>query len=259
MKDSTATLNYEDRTFNILAANPQQLGSIVVIIGRLLGLSREFNKVVKPAPTSIIDVGANVGSYSLMFHFCFPGAKIVAIEPSSHNMPYLNYNCGSIPEIEIRQFALGNERSKGTLSIPSSEQKQLNNDYPETHTGCLSLYGESGDLQEEVDVFPLDELEFEHPVGLIKIDVEGHEIQVLEGATQTIKKDKPALLVEVREDNLKMAGATKWQLFRQLAGMGYFPRWQYGMDTMFYPVGVDYILDKLDYHFMDGVEKGWAK
>ena len=255
MKDSTATINYEDRTYKIKSANPQQLGTTVGIVGRLLGLSREFNKVISPAPTSIVDVGANVGAYSLMFNYSFPGAKIVAIEPSTYNMPYLHYNCGPVPEIEISQFALGSKRGKGKLAIPSKNQKNLNNDYHETHTGCLSLYGESGNLQEEVDIFTLDELNIKRPIGLIKIDVEGHEIHVLEGARKTITEDQPALLVEVREDNLKMAGATKWLLFRTLASMGYFPSWVYGSDTMFYPKGIDYILDKLDYTFME-MKKG---
>ena len=259
MKDSTATINYEDRHFKIKCANPQQLGTTVGVVGRLLGLSKEFNKVIDPAPTSVVDIGANVGSYSLMFHYCFPEAKILAIEPSTYNMPYIEYNCGHIPEIEIRQLAIGSKMGSGMLSVPSQEQKQLNNDYPDTHTGCLSLHGKSDNLQEEVDIFPLDELNIQRPIGLIKIDVEGHEIHVLDGASKIIEEDRPKLLVEIREDNLKMAGMKKWHLYRKLAGMGYFPRWKYGHDSMFYPVGIDYILDKLDYNFMEETKRGWAR
>lgn len=258
MKDSFATINYEDRSYKVMAANPQQLGTTVSVMGRMIGLAAEFRKVMDPAPTSIIDCGANVGAYSVMFNYCFPDAKIVAIEPSSHCMPYLTYNCEDIPQIEIRQFAVGSARSKAELALPTEEQKDFYNDYIDTHTGCLSLYGKSDYLREEVDVFPLDELEFQRPIGLIKIDVEGHEVEVLKGGMKLIEEDKPVMLIEVHDANFVMAGTEKWDFYRLLAGMGYMPIFQYGNDFLFYPKGIDYILDRLDYKFMTGVKKGFT-
>jgi FkbM family methyltransferase len=254
VKDSTATINYEEHNYKIKAANPQQLSTTVGVLGRLIGLAKEFRKVVDPVPNSIVDIGANVGAYSIMFNYCFPHAKILAIEPSTNCMPYITYNCANIPEIEIRQFAVGSEQSQGMLAIPTSDQRVMHNDYHDTHTGCLSLYGKSNNLREEVDIFPLDELDVERPVGLIKIDTEGNELEVLKGAKKIIEEDQPVMLIEVHEPNLNMAGVTKRQLYRLLAGMGYFPLWQYGKDFLFYPKGIDYFLDKLDYKFMEGVD-----
>lgn len=251
MKDSYATINYEDgRTIKIKGANPQQLGSAVHILGRIKYLDAYFKKIIERIPVSVIDVGANIGAYSLMFNYLWPDVSLVAIEPSSYNQPYLKYNIGHIPEIDIRPFALGSERGSGVLAIPTTEQKIITNDYHDTHTGCLSLYGESDNMREKVDIFPLDELDIPRPVGFIKIDVEGHEVEVIRGARKTIEEDKPLMLIEFHEANMTMAGTTKNHLFRLLAGMGYFPTDGLGpVDLLFRPVGIGYILDRLDYTF----------
>lgn len=257
MKDSTAVINYDDFSIKIKCANPQQLGSTTAVLGRIIGLAKEFRKVIEPVPNCIVDAGANVGAYSVLFHNVFPEAKIISIEPSSHNIPYLEYNCKSIPDHEILKLALGSKRERADIAMPTPDQRVLNNDYPETHTGCLSLHGESDNLRETVDVAPLDDLDIQRPVGFIKIDTEGHELHVLLGAQRIIREDKPTMLIEVHEPNINMAGTTRWQLYRLLAGMGYFPMWQYGKDYLFCPVGIDYILDRLDYKFMEGSKKEW--
>jgi FkbM family methyltransferase len=251
MKDSTATINLEDgRSINLKGANPQQLGTVAVIIGRIKYLQSSFAKSIAISPLSVIDIGANIGAYSLLFNYFWPEANIMAIEPSSYNRPYLDYNLGHIPNIEIRQLALGSERSTGEIAVPSPAQKVINNDYWDTHTGTLSLYGKSEYLREKVEIYPLDELDVSRPVNFMKIDVEGHELEVLRGARETIKEDKPAMLIEVHDVNLEMAGTTKNQLFRYLAGLGYFPFRNMGVDMVFRHVGVGYILDRLDYSYV---------
>ena len=54
-----------------------------------------------------------------------------------------------------------------------------------------------------VNVKKLDNLQFENPISFIKIDVEGHEMEVIEGAIETITKNKPILLVEIEEIHSK--------------------------------------------------------
>ena len=50
-----------------------------------------------------------------------------------------------------------------------------------------------------VNVKKLDTFQFENPISFIKIDVEGHEVEVIEGAIATINRNKPILLVEIEE------------------------------------------------------------
>ncbi len=216
MKDSTAVINYEDYSLDIKCANPQQLSTTVGVLGRLIGLTKEFNRNVSPAPKCVVDVGANVGSYSIMFHKTFPEAKIISIEPSSYNMPYLKHNCACIPDNEILQIALGDVRGRVEIAMPTEDQRVLMNDFPTSHTGCLSIYGQSDNLREEVDIYPLDELNIQRPVGFIKIDTEGYEQQVLRGARKIIREDSPVLLVEVHEP--KGFGRVRMQRISDVSG-----------------------------------------
>ena len=59
------------------------------------------------------------------------------------------------------------------------------------------------------------------PVGLIKIDVQGAECMVLEGARQTLQRSRPAMLVEVDDRALRRFGATAEGLRRWLLDAGY--------------------------------------
>jgi FkbM family methyltransferase len=258
MKQSTAIINYDDLTLDIKANNPQQLSTTLMVLGRLIGLRREFRKVISPDPENIIDCGANVGAYSIMFHYCFPEANIIAIEPSSYNMPYITHNCKDIPNIEIRQLAVGSKFDRGVLAQPTLEQREMHNDFLDIHTACLSMYGASSMMKEEVDIFPLDELDLRRPVGFIKIDTEGSDLEVLKGAEKLLKEDKPNILIEIYKPNLAMAGVEPRDIFRLLAGWGFAPFYIYGKDYLFRYVGVDYFFDILDYKFMEGTPKGWA-
>ena len=49
----------------------------------------------------------------------------------------------------------------------------------------------------------IDDINFKNKISFIKIDVEGHEIEVINGAKLTIKKNKPILLVEIEEQHSK--------------------------------------------------------
>ena len=49
----------------------------------------------------------------------------------------------------------------------------------------------------------LDSIKLENKIGFIKIDVEGHELEVIEGALNTIKMNKPVLLIEIEERHSK--------------------------------------------------------
>ncbi|NBU82707.1 MAG: FkbM family methyltransferase, partial [Flavobacteriaceae bacterium] len=72
----------------------------------------------------------------------------------------------------------------------------------------------------EVDVKPLDSFQFEN-VAVIKIDVQGFEPKVLDGAIQTILKHKPVIFIEVEIPQLQVYGWTKEDVFQRLEKLGY--------------------------------------
>ena len=138
-----------------------------------------------------IDVGANDGSY---VHFLRRYARrVIAFEP----MPSL---AGALAQkfrhgVQIEAVALSDHRGTAELHSPVVDGV--------TVTGCSTVsptasatYG--GHRSIEVPMTTLDSI-YKGDVGFIKIDVEGHEQAVLDGAVETIRRCRPRLLVEVDE------------------------------------------------------------
>jgi len=160
-----------------------------------------------------IDVGANVGTY---IHFMKRHARrVYAFEP----VPWLAEALVRkfAPRVVVRPIALSREAGTAVLRIPVVGGMRV--------TGLASLAGAaaSGDGFEEIEVAtrPLDEV-FAGDVGFIKIDVEGHEEAVLDGAARTIARCRPRLLVEIEESRTPGALARIRAFLRRFNYRGYF-------------------------------------
>lgn len=145
-----------------------------------------------------VDVGANVGAYSL--RAALSGMEVYAFEPNPRNIKLLTRNAElNHLTLELADCALGAE--EGTAHL--------------TPNGAVSRITESGEL--EVPVHTLDSYELP-AVDLVKVDVEGYELEVLRGAQKTLERSHPAMMVEMHH----WAGAEKEAaLFQTLKGLGY--------------------------------------
>lgn len=124
--------------------------------------------------SDVVDVGANIGNHSVFFYEIMAINKITAFEPNPENYRRL---VKSAPFATTHQIALSNK--SGTVSsIP----------HP-TNMGA-SYCTDGGDIK----CATLDS--FELSPQLVKIDAEGMECAVLEGARETIKKHRPIMFVE---------------------------------------------------------------
>jgi FkbM family methyltransferase len=167
---------------------------------------------------TVIDVGANVGVYSLFLARW--AHTLVAFE--AH--PQL---CESLRELlpsncRVENVALGNAPGRLTLRVPIIRGGEV---------WCLgtvaalnSFQGEdvAGETRIAVEATTLDAFHAEHlggtpPVTLVKVDVEGFEENVLEGASNTVRRFRPALLVETEYRH----GANIPRIFERILGMGY--------------------------------------
>lgn len=149
-----------------------------------------------------IDVGANIGFYSLVASRYFE--KILAFEPSNENYCRLleAVNCSEINNIQIFNCGLSSETKMAYL--------YLNNENSGGHSVEKKLGGwQAKALAESVYLKRLDEMaiSFEAEMGLefrsrilVKIDVEGHESEVLVGAKEFITNQRPDLFMEVSFD-----------------------------------------------------------
>ena len=142
--------------------------------------------------TEIIDVGANIGYNTLMFSDYGP---VVSFEPVFHEIVSLNVKNNSLRyPVQVIPCALSDEKSVSEIHIPphGRQSETLINYGGTTFNPDDDLKGEGVNVACE----RLDDIYTGIP-SIIKIDVEGHELQVLKGATDTIKKHKPALLIEI--------------------------------------------------------------
>lgn len=126
-----------------------------------------------------IDVGANVGLWSR--DLCKNFAKVKAFEPVADFRECLQKNV-TADNLDILSDALGNEITTAYINITPGNTGHSHID-PNTIG--------RGDVQ----IIPLDLLELED-VDYIKVDCEGYEYRVLQGAEQTVRRCRPVVVVE---------------------------------------------------------------
>lgn len=127
----------------------------------------------------VFDVGAHKAQTSLYFNRLFKESTIHAFEPSSQLFEILERNVSLYENIIAHNLALGNMDGKAFLSTSNSDL-------------CGQLSNEFREDSIEIDVCKLDSFcrkkNISH-IDLLKIDVEGHEIEVLNGAKDLISKN----------------------------------------------------------------------
>ena len=161
---------------------------------------QEINLVKKfiKSGTDSIDVGVYRVVYS--YEMSKYSEKVHAFEPNPIIFKYINKNLKKfIKNIHLYNFALSNQNKTMNLKIPirnSNSNKEIFEEYYEM--GKATIHNENNFENYEnfeIQTKTIDELSFDNKISFIKIDVEGHELEVIEGAKNTIKKDKPILLV----------------------------------------------------------------
>ena len=187
-------------------------------IGRSLDLYGEFSEgeidifkqMVRPGQV-VVEVGANIGTHTLFLsQQVGPTGIVLAFEPQRIVFQTLcaNLALNSVMNVDCRQAALGAE--PGEIRVPSIDYRRPGN------FGGLSL----GEWQqgEIVPLITLDSLQLGR-CHLIKIDVEGMEKQVLQGALSTITRFKPLLYVENDRKEKSL------ELVQYLTNLGYDMYW----------------------------------
>jgi FkbM family methyltransferase len=138
-----------------------------------------------------IDVGANVGR--LTYFMSLLSRRCIAIEPNPFVRSILEAHLGR--SVDILPFAVGSEAAgHADLRVPKK------NGEPEPLLGTICEDNRLGDLETDVhrvETRSLDALSLSD-VGFVKIDVEGYEMAVLEGAEELLGQ-KPSFLVEAEE------------------------------------------------------------
>jgi FkbM family methyltransferase len=157
-----------------------------------------------------IDVGANYGGY---VHFMQRHARrVVAFEPVPEFVRQLRTRFGDT--VLIEPIALSDRAGEATLYIPVINGVNVG--------GCSSLSQSAATNYETHQAITARTLRLDDAyagtVGFIKIDVEGHEQAVLDGAVATLRRCRPRLLVEI-EERLAPGGIARTSAF--ITALGY--------------------------------------
>ena len=153
-----------------------------------------------------IDVGVYRGVYSYKLSKEFN--QIHSFEPNPLLFPYLNrYLTKIITNMTLYNYALSNKNELTNLKIPHRGKSIFKNNFEEIYKlGCATIH-ETNNFEKfnnyEVECKKLDDVVKGKEISFIKIDVEGHELSVIEGANNIINKYKPTLLVEIEEKHTK--------------------------------------------------------
>ena len=141
-----------------------------------------------------VDVGANWGLYTYaMARAC---AEVVAFEPNPEASTLIR--AARLPNVRLLDAALSSKEGTARLHMPVRNGMEL------ASWGSLlgdRMAGEVAVATLEVRLMRLDDFALKD-VCFIKIDVEGHELDVLAGARETIAESRPVCLIEASEKTL---------------------------------------------------------
>lgn len=167
-----------------------------------------------------IDIGANQGIYSYALSLLCDVVEV--FEPQSWcTEDIVSYSQLSSCNINVHNVGLANFNGSLTLHIPTSQgnYSKLVRGLGSLTTGLASFKEiECEQISINVPVHKLDDYEFQD-VSFIKIDVEGYEAKVIEGASKTILREKPIILIEIEQRHLD--GKSINEVLNQIAELGY--------------------------------------
>jgi FkbM family methyltransferase len=171
---------------------------------------------------TFIDCGANLGVYSMFAaNQIRRNDCVIGIEPNPSIFKRFvrNVEINRFESfVQTRQAAISSERGSAILEIPTY-----------THT-MASLNHEAAanagaDIEKrEVPLVTIDDLAKDRLIEGMKIDIEGHELPALEGASKTLQNDKPWMLLEYNPSLATGSTLADWPVHQLLVDLGYQAR-----------------------------------
>ena len=170
----------------------------------------------------VVDVGAHAGQFTKLFARIVPDGCVYAFEPGSYALSILRKVClvHRLKNVLIVPSGLSDHETQATLQIPFKNSGSVG--------FGLATLGAAGSGRrshaENVSLMTLDRFAQENAfqrLDLIKADIEGWELRMLEGARASIEKFCPVLVLEAEDEMLARAGDSHEKLMKFLSEAGY--------------------------------------
>jgi FkbM family methyltransferase len=214
---------YEFEPHVKLWLDPEDMGPYVILsTGQYEDPSFSMVREHLSAGATFVDVGANYGIYSLRAApIVGPAGRVIAVEPNPESVRRLEVNIRASDARMVTVAPVACSDAEGMLELYVA---------PRRNTGGTSLSrtnaSQDGAVSRtyHVRARPLDDIIRESGVtrvDAIKIDVEGAEYLVLQGARQTLNRFHPMLLLEVVDRQLRAMGTSAAELREFLRANGY--------------------------------------
>ena len=151
------------------------------------------------------DVGANIGLYSVILGKRLTSGQVISFEPNKnlHSLLVNNFALNNVSKYIIEGKALSNHSGQGVIFSENSRPG----------AGRIKVNSKTVKPVEQFEIVSGDEYLRLHPEripGLIKIDVEGHEPEVIKGMSKILVTHKPALALEVFKNLWESERAFLW-------------------------------------------------
>jgi FkbM family methyltransferase len=137
----------------------------------------------------IVDVGANRGQFALIARKVFPRAKIHSFEPLEEPAQIFKKIFGNDPNVIFYPYAIGREKTTSTIHVTKDDDSSSM--LPITKTQSSLFPGATEKETRQVTILPLSQALGNTPIppaSLLKIDVQGFELDVLQGCEDILNR-----------------------------------------------------------------------
>jgi FkbM family methyltransferase len=167
----------------------------------------------------VLDIGANIGYFSLIAARKASRGKVIAFEPLSSLRHEISQNIllNKLVNLEVEPYAIGNQTRSTTFFIADESNIGMSGLAPQENFSGAT---------EQVSLIRLDEWLSRHTlpaINFIKIDTEGAELEVLKGMKDLLQKNRPVILIEVMAHLLLLFGNSPGDLYSFLDQFQYTP------------------------------------
>ncbi len=208
----------------LMVSNVNGFTMLVSVADKGIGRELAFYQIHEPTVTkllpgfvrqegTVLDIGANIGYYSLLLSRLV-GARglVIAVEPHPENSHLLELNLRLNGVNNVRVMSVAVSDKVGTAEMFVAEGSNWHSLHPTERTGQKTIL---------VPTVTIDMIasQFERPIDLIRMDIEGWETKALQGAEETLRRDRPSLVIEVHPPYMQQGGIR--QFLTWLKSFGY--------------------------------------